>query len=88
MDWKINLLLNLMGTRFIDVCLMTGDDLYPTNDGLQIADAGEHSFENSGLNHNRMLYYTPTSCKISCNISDPFGHKQPLNLIDTIASKL
>jgi len=78
----------LHATSSGQLSIYPGDDLYPTNDGLQIADAGEHSFENSGLNHNRMLYYTPTSCKISCNISDPFGHKQPLNLIDTIASKL
>jgi len=78
----------LVPTSSGQLSLYPGDDLYPKDDARQITDPEEISFENSGMNTNRMLYYAPTSCKMSCNISDPFGHKEPLNLIDAITSKL
>jgi len=74
-------------TRSGRMTVYPGDDLY-SSEGVEKLDGEAISFENSGVNHNRMEFSDPTRCRMSCNITDPFGHQQPVNLIDAIVSKL
>jgi len=69
------------------LALYPGDSLYPerpdfygTEEPLNFEEKSMWDFSLQTTDRNRMLQYSPNSVAISCNISDPNGHKVPVSL--------
>lgn len=69
--------------------LFSGDALYPTSDTqTNENDPKGPSFDEKNVYKNRIEFSSPVVCRIVCNIDDPHGHKQPMNLINLINEEM
>ena len=61
-----------------------GDSLYPETEDTPGAGIEEKDFISEETSKNRISFSSPNLFRISCNIVDPCGHKQPRDLVKAI----